>query len=208
MTSHVLENNTSRSFNDKSSNYKEKSSMVIEDVTSNCHSEGVNSNSNSEKVERVISSLHGGRVHGDKGDDVLSTGIGEQHVLSASCDQMHNSDPVEVISSQPEMKGSISNGRYGSKLTVSSQRSSSRCGHRKHADTLMTQQDVISPRDTTRQSIISHIKVRKIRTDRTTRLLIAILCLFLISEFPQVNKIYLWQFVLSGKDPCKTLHMA
>jgi hypothetical protein len=29
--------------------------------------------------------------------------------------------------------------------------------------------------------------IRKMRTDRTTKLLITILCLFLLSEFPQVN---------------------
>jgi hypothetical protein len=33
---------------------------------------------------------------------------------------------------------------------------------------------------------MKQITIRKIRTDRTTRLLIVILCLFLISEFPQV----------------------
>ena len=103
-----------------------------------------------------------------------------------------------MVMSQSEVKSSV--GRYGSRLTVGSERSSSRCGLRKHTDTHMTRKDMISPKDTTRQSMISHIRVRKIRTDRTTRLLIAILCLFLISEFPQVNKISIMTVCVSRKS--------
>ena len=61
--------------------------------------------------------------------------------------------------------------RYGSRLTVSTETSSCKCETRK----------------TVTEDTVSHIRVRKARTDRTTRLLIAILCLFLISEFPQVD---------------------
>ena len=38
------------------------------------------------------------------------------------------------------------------------------------------------------ESVRKKINLRKIRTDRTTRLLIVILSLFLVSEFPQVNR--------------------
>ena len=112
---------------------------MIGEVRSNCHSEEVKINSNreggikSDPVEEVLSCSRGDKVHGDNGDDVLSTGTGG-HVLSTVGDQLIISDPAEVISSQSEIKGSISNGRYGSRLTVSSERSISRCGHRKHAD--------------------------------------------------------------------------
>ena len=63
-------------------------------------------------------------------------------------------------------------GRYGSRLSVRTETSSwGRSASRGAAD---------------RKYQLSHIRVRKVRTDRTTRLLIAILCLFLVSEFPQV----------------------
>ena len=61
--------------------------------------------------------------------------------------------------------------RYGSRLTVSTETTTSTC----KCDSKRSLKSV------------SHIRVRKARTDRTTRLLIAILCLFLISEFPQVD---------------------
>jgi hypothetical protein len=146
-----------------------------------CYSEAVQHHSYSERVnkddqgEGVEGGSHDGMVVRDDSDHAHKAPNNEQ-IKSAS------GGDAEMLNAQSQAKSRTSVGRYGSRLNVSSERSSCRCGHRKHTDTQLTRQDVISPK-----GMISHIKVRKIRTDRTTRLLIAILCLFLISEFPQVS---------------------
>ena len=178
--------NNSRSFNEGSNKYKEKCSIA-------CYSEAFKCNGYIERGDKddqgevVLGSSHGDMVVSDNGDHVHKTSNSEQPKSASGGDQLIISDHAEVPNAQSETKSSISVGRYGSRLNVSSERSSCRCGRRKHTDTHLTRKDMIGPKDTTRQSVISHIKIRKIRTDRTTRLLIAILCLFLISEFPQVS---------------------
>jgi hypothetical protein len=148
-----------------------------------CYSEAVQCNSYSERVNKdVLGSSNGGMVVSDEVDNVQKAANSEQINSANGGDGLILSDHAEVLNAQSEAKSSISVGRYGSRLNVSSERSSCRCGHRKHTDTQLTRQDVISPK-----GMISHIKVRKIQTDRTTRLLIAILCLFLVSEFLQVS---------------------
>jgi hypothetical protein len=156
-----------------------------------CYNEAVQCNSFSERVnkddqgEGVLGSSHGYILVSDIGDHVQKGASTEQPKSAIDCELIN--DHAEVLNAQSEAKSSISIGQYGNRLNVSSERISCRCGHRKHTDTHLTRQDMISPKDTTRQEPICHIRVRKIRTDRTTRLLIAILCLFLISEFPQVS---------------------
>ena len=174
--------NNSRSFNEGSNKYKEKCSIA-------CYSETFQCNGYIERGDKegVLGSCHGDIAVCDNGDHVHKTANSEQPKSASGGDQLIITDHAEVLNAPSETKSSISVGRYGSRLNVSSERSSCRCGRRKHTDTHLTRQDMISPKDTTRQSVISHIKVRKVRTDRTTRLLIAILCLFLISEFPQVS---------------------
>ena len=178
----------SRSFNEGSNKYKEKCSIACYSGAFQCNGY-IERGGKDDHGEVVLGSGHGDMVVSDNGDHVHKTGNSEQLKSANVGDELIISDHAEVRNAQSEAKSSISVGRYGSRLNVSSERSSCRYGHRKHTDTHLTRQDVISPKDTTRQRVISHIKVRKVRTDRTTRLLIAIICLFLISEFPKVSYI-------------------
>ena len=129
-----------------------------------------------------------GHGHGDTGS---STGHVNDHVDS-------DNTPGDKVTTAPSLGLSLVCGsrnmlcgsrasiaRYGSRLTVSTEGGSSRRGSvRLRVSTVTSQGD----RDNSNnwQKKISQISIRKLRTDRTTRLLIVILCLFLISEFPQV----------------------
>ena len=156
--SSLVAGNNSRSFNEGSNKYKEKCSIA-------CYSEAFKCNGYIERGgkddqgEVVLGSSHGDMVVSDNGDHVHKTANSEQPKSASGGDQLIISDHAEVLNAPSETKSSISVGRYGSRLNVSSERSSCRSGHRKY--THLTRQDVISPKDTTRQRVISHIKVGK-----------------------------------------------
>ena len=99
-------------------------------------------------------------------------------------DTVNSTDKVkstDMVKSKDNMRSSRHIVRYGSRLTVSTEGGSSRCS----SVTAIQKRD--KEKRTNRQNMVCNSGVRKIRTDRTTRLLIVILCLFFISEFPQVK---------------------
>ena len=112
---------------------------------------------------RNPSDSEGGRKPGDISKRVVNSDKAEAGV-SEKGDHVQTGSQL-LVSEQ-------AGGRYGSRLSVRTETSS--CGKSASREAAET------------KGHISHIRVRKVRTDRTTRLLIAILCLFLISEFPQV----------------------
>ena len=114
--------------------------MVCEVARTNCHSEAVHCNSSSERVNKdgqgdgVLGSSHGDIIVSDNGDH--GAGNSEQLQSASVCDGLILSDYAQILNGQSEVKSSV--GRYGSRLTVSSVRSSTRCGHRKHTDTSLS----------------------------------------------------------------------
>jgi hypothetical protein len=118
--------NVSRSFNEGSNKYKEKCSRVCEVVRTKCHSEAVQCNSYSERVnkddqgEGVLESSHGDIVVSDNGDH--GAGNSEQLQSANVPEQLILSDHAEMLNAESEAKRSVIIGRYGSRLTVSSER--------------------------------------------------------------------------------------
>ena len=121
---------------------------------------------------RNPSDSEGGRKPGDISKRVVNSDKAEAGV-SEKGDHVQTGSQL-LVSEQ-------AGGRYGSRLTVRTEGGGGRKNESRGA--------------ADRKEQISHIRVRKVRTDRTTRLLIAILCLFIISEFPQVIDEYYKAFI-------------
>ena len=125
-----------------------------------------------ERSQQHLDMMDRSTVMLDKCEGVVNK---EEYSMKSPSIRLFSSDDKSAASkteNELQVSDVLGCSRYGSRLTVSTETtttSTCRCESRKS----------LKP--------MSHIRVRKARTDRTTRLLIAILCLFLISEFPQVD---------------------